>query len=520
MGTEDKLRAYLKRATVELAQARHRLTEAEERRHEPIAVIGMACRYPGGDTVEDFWRLLRDSRNVVREVPAARWDVDAYYDPDPRTPGAMYTRYGTFLDDVTGWDAEFFGLSPREALRMDPHQRLLLELAWEGLENSGISPARLAGSRTGVMVGYMDTLQYGRLQMERQGADAVSDPYLGQGAVSSVAAGRIAYQLDLIGPTMTIDTACSSSLIAVHLAMESLRRGECDLAIAAGASLTLHPTTYVQACAGLMMSADGRCKTFDERADGYVMGEGGGLVVLEPLSKAVANGRRVRAVLRGSAVNQDGRSNGLTAPSRRAQADVITRALAAARIGPDDIDYVEAHGSGTHLGDAIELSALHDVFGGRGPGRPLRVGAVKTNIGHTQAAAGIAGLIKTTLVLENGLIPPNLHMTAPATAIPEDGSVQPVTGPVPLPGQDRPRLMGVSSFGLSGTNAHVIVEAAPDTTRPPETALPAPDIASGQAGHAEAATAGRPSAYVLPVSAATREALGEQAGRLADWLGE
>ncbi|MBN6053825.1 acyltransferase domain-containing protein, partial [Nonomuraea sp. RK-328] len=512
MGTEDKLRAYLKRATVELAQARQRLTEAEERRHEPIAVVGMACRYPGGDTVEDFWRLLRDSGNVVREVPASRWDLDAYYDPDPRVPGAMYTRYGTFLDDVTGWDAEFFGLSPREALRMDPHQRLLLELAWEGLENSGISPARLAGSRTGVMVGYMDTLQYGRLQMERQGADAVSDPYLGQGAVSSVAAGRIAYQLDLIGPTMTIDTACSSSLIAVHLAMESLRRGECDLAIAAGASLTLHPTTYVQACAGLMMSADGRCKTFDERADGYVMGEGGGLVVLEPLSKAVANGRRIRAVLRGSAVNQDGRSNGLTAPSRKAQADVITRALAAARVGPDDVDYVEAHGSGTHLGDAIELSALHDVFGGRGAGRPLRVGAVKTNIGHTQAAAGIAGLIKTTLILENGLIPPNLHMTTPAAAIPEDGSVQPVTGAVPLPRQDRPRLMGVSSFGLSGTNAHVIIEAAPDS-RPAAPALPVQDTGSP-------ATTRQASAYVLPVSAATREALGEQAGRLAEWLGE
>ncbi|GAA2266301.1 hypothetical protein GCM10010149_03220 [Nonomuraea roseoviolacea subsp. roseoviolacea] len=516
MGTEDKLRAYLKRATVELAQARHRLTEAEERRHEPIAVIGMACRYPGGDTVEDFWRLLRDSANVVREVPASRWDLDAYYDPDPRAPGAMYTRYGTFLDDVTGWDAEFFGLSPREALRMDPHQRLLLELAWEGLENSGIAPARLAGSRTGVMVGYMDTLQYGRLQMERQGADAVSDPYLGQGAVSSVAAGRIAYQLDLIGPTMTIDTACSSSLIAVHLAMESLRRGECELAIAAGASLTLHPTTYVQACAGLMMSADGRCKTFDERADGYVMGEGGGLVVLEPLSRAVANGRRIRAVLRGSAVNQDGRSNGLTAPSRKAQADVITRALAAARVAPDDVDYVEAHGSGTHLGDAIELSALHDVFGGRGPGRPLRVGAVKTNIGHTQAAAGIAGLIKTTLILENGLIPPNLHMSTPAAAIPEDGSVQPVTEPVPLPREDRPRLMGVSSFGLSGTNAHVVVEAAPDS-QAPAPALPIPESALPSSSSETGSPA---AAYVLPVSAATREALGEQAGRLAEWLGE
>jgi acyl transferase domain-containing protein len=222
----------------------------------------------------------------------------------------MYTRYGTFLDDITGWDAEFFGLSPREALRMDPHQRLLLELAWEGLENAGLAPSRLAGTRTGVMVGFMDTLQYGRLQIERQGADALSDPYLGQGSVASIAAGRIAYQLDLIGPTVTVDTACSSSLIAVHLAAESLRRGESDLALAAGASLTLHPSLYIQACAGLMMCSDGRCKTFDEDADGYVMGEGGGLVVLERLSSAVANGRRIHAVLRGSAVNQDGRSTG------------------------------------------------------------------------------------------------------------------------------------------------------------------------------------------------------------------
>ncbi|WP_197094187.1 beta-ketoacyl synthase N-terminal-like domain-containing protein, partial [Nonomuraea sp. SBT364] len=437
MGTEDKLRAYLKRATVELAQTRRRLAEVEERHDEPIAVIGMACRYPGGSgTTEGYWDLLREGRHAVREVPSTRWDIDDYYDPDPRAPGGIYTRYGTFLDDVAGWDADFFGLSPREALRMDPQQRMLLELAWEGLENAGLSPSRVRGSRTGVMVGFMDTLQYGRLQMERQGRDALSDPYLGQGAIPSVAAGRIAYQLDLIGPTLTVDTACSSSLIAVHLAAQALRRGECDLALAAGASLSLHPTLYIQACAGLMMCSDGRCKTFDESADGYVMGEGGGLVVLEPLSKALANGRRIRAVLRGSAVNQDGRSNGLTAPSRKAQADVITRALAAARVTPGEIDYVEAHGSGTHLGDAIELSALHDVFGGRSAERPLRVGAVKTNIGHTQAAAGVAGLIKTVLILENELVPPSLNLTTPAAATPADGTVLPVTDPLPLPRQD------------------------------------------------------------------------------------
>ncbi|MGP4104714.1 beta-ketoacyl synthase N-terminal-like domain-containing protein [Nonomuraea sp. KM90] len=513
MGTEEKLRSYLKRVTVELAQTRQRLTELEERRREPIAVVGMACRYPGGDTVEGFWDLLRRGGHAVREVPPSRWDIDAYYNPEPGVPGGMYTRYGAFLDDVSGWDAEFFGLSPREALRMDPHQRLLLELAWEGLENAGMSPSRLAGSRTGVMVGYMDTLQYGRLQIERQGDTAVSDPYLGQGAVASVAAGRIAYQLDLIGPTITVDTACSSSLIAIHLAAESLRRGECDLALAGGASLVLHPTTYLQACAGLMMCPDGLCKTFDERADGYVMGEGGGMLVLEPLSRALANGRRIRAVLRGSAVNQDGRSNGLTAPSRRAQTDVITRALAAARVDPDEIEYVEAHGSGTHLGDAIELSALHDVFGRRAPHHPLRVGAVKTNIGHTQAAAGVAGVIKTILILENGLIPPSLNLDTPAVAIPEDGSVQPVTAALPLPDRDTPRLAGVSSFGLSGTNAHVILQSAPthlsgtSPLAPREPDAPAEDatVARGQ---------------VLTVSAASAAALREQAARLADWLAE
>ncbi len=500
MGTEEKLRAYLKRVTVELAQTRQRLTELAERPHEPIAIVGMACRYPGGETIEDFWDLLRRGHNAVREVPPARWDIDAYYNPTPGVPGGMYTRYGAFLDDVTGWDAEFFGLSPRESLRMDPHQRLLLELAWESLENAGLAPSRLAGSRTGVMVGFMDTLQYGRLQIERQGDAASSDPYLGQGAVPSVAAGRIAYHLDLNGPTAAIDTACSSSLTAIHLAAESLRRGECDLALAGGASLTLHPTTYLQACAGLMMCPDGLGKTFDERADGYVMGEGGGLLVLEPLSKALANGRRIRAVLRGSAVNQDGRSNGLTAPSRRAQADVITRALEAARVTPGEIEYVEAHGSGTHLGDAIELSALHDVFGDRSPERPLRVGAVKTNIGHTQAAAGVAGVIKTVLILENSLIPPSLNLTTPATAIPEDGSVQPVTAALPLP--DAPRLAGVSSFGLSGTNAHVVLESAPSLSGAPT----------------EGVSDGRQ--QVLPVSAASAVALREQAARLADRLAE
>ncbi|MBT2230340.1 type I polyketide synthase [Nonomuraea sp. NEAU-A123] len=523
MATEDKLRDYLKRVTVELTQTRRRLAEAEDRQHEPIAIIGMACRYPGGgDTVEGFWNLLRDGGSAVTEVPSSRWDIDDYYDPDPRAAGGMYTRYGSFLPDIAGWDAEFFGLSPREALRMDPQQRLLLELAWEGLEDAGAPPSRLSGSRTGVMVGYMDSLQYGRLQLERHGAEALADPYLGQGSSMSVAAGRIAYLLNLCGPTLAVDTACSSSLIAVHLAAEALRRGECDLAIAAGASMTFHPSTFIQACAASMLCADGKCKTFDASADGYVMGEGGGVVVLEPLSKAIQNGRRIRAVIRGSAVNQDGRSNGLTAPSRSAQVDVIGRALAAARVTPEDISYVEAHGSGTHLGDAIELSALHDVFGARPAERPLRVGAVKTNIGHTQAAAGVAGLIKTVLVLENELIPPNLHLSEPAAAIPEDGTVVPVAGePQAFVGAG-PRLAGVSSFGWSGTNAHLILESAPD----PNTASPATETGHGTSASSarsavdlpEPGRAGDARALVLPVSAASDAALREHAGRLAATL--
>ncbi|TKK75837.1 beta-ketoacyl synthase, partial [Herbidospora galbida] len=462
MGNEEKLRAYLKRVTVELTQTRRLLAAAEDRTHEPIAIIGMACRYPGGgETVEGYWDMLSQGRSGVSEVPPSRWNIDDYYDPDPRTPAAMYTRHGAFLPEITTWDAEFFGLSPREAVRIDPHHRLLLELTWEGLEDAGASPARVAGSRTAVIIGLMDTLQYGRLQLERQGRDALADPYLASGVSASVAAGRIAYQFNLSGPTLTVDTACSSSLIAVHLAAESLRRGDCDLAIAAGASLTIHPTNFIQACAGGMLCPDGRCKTFDEGADGYVMGEGAGLVVLEPLSKAIANGRRIRAVLRGSAVNQDGRSNGLTAPSRSAQVAVINSALAAAGVSPDDVDHVEAHGSGTHLGDAIELGALHDVFGGRSAERPLRVGAVKTNIGHTQAAAGVAGLIKSVLILENRLIPQTLNLTRPSPAVPADGSIQPAADAVPLPGEGTPRLVGVSSFGLSGTNAHLVLESAP-----------------------------------------------------------
>lgn len=501
MATEEKLREYLKRATVDLTEARRRLQESEDAQHEPLAIIGMACRYPGGATVEDYWELLRTGGSGVVEVPAERWDVNQHYDPDRRVVGGVYTKHGAFLDDIAGWDAEFFGISPHEALRMDPHQRLLMELVCEGLDNAGIAASRVAGSRTGVLVGLMDSSQYGRLQIEKYGQDVVRDPYFGQGVAPSVIAGRLAYQFDLRGPAITLDTACSSSLVAVHLAAQALRRGDCDLAVAAGAYLIMHPDTYVQTCATSMLAADGRCKTFDSDADGYVLGEGGGLVVLQRLSDALREGSRIRAVLLGSAVNQDGHSNGLSAPSRGAQVQVIRQALADARLDPDEVDYVEAHGTGTRLGDAIELSALHDVFGGRSARRPLHVGAVKTNIGHTQSAAGVAGLIKTVLLLEHGQAPPNLNANQPATAVPQDGTIQPLTSSVWLPEGGR-AVAGVSGFGWSGTNAHLVVRAAP--VQQPEPAADRP----------------APVAQALPVSGASEAALRAQLQRLADRLAE
>ena len=499
MATEDKLREYLRRATAELTDTRRQLADAVAGQTEPLAVIGMACRYPGAAGVEDYWQLLRDGRTGVVEVPASRWDIADYYNADRRVPGAVYTKHGAFLSDIAGWDAEFFGVSPHEALRMDPNQRLLMELVWEGLESAGIPPTGLAGSRTGVMVGLMDTSQYGRIQVERYGTEVAADPYFGQGAAASVIAGRLAYHYDLRGPAVTLDTACSSSLVGIHLAAQALRRGECDLAVAAGVYLIIHPDTYIQGCATSMLAPDGRCKTFDAGADGYVLGEGAGLVVLERLSDALAKDRPIRAVLRGSAVNQDGRSNGLSAPSRSAQVDVIRRALADAGVSPDQVDYVEAHGSGTQLGDAIELSALHDVFGGRSAQRPLHVGAVKTNIGHTQSAAGIAGLIKTVLLLEHGQVPANLHCGQPSEAIPADGTVQPVLAGVEL-NTDGSAIAGVSGFGWSGTNGHLVVAGAP------------------AAGTAETGTATGP--QLLPVSAASEAALTAQLGRLAERLAE
>ncbi|MEV4050116.1 SDR family NAD(P)-dependent oxidoreductase [Amycolatopsis sp. NPDC049688] len=495
MTGEDKLRDYLKRATVELAGARRRLAEYEARESEPIAVIGMSCRFPGAPDVDAYWKLLREGRAAeVGDVPAGRFD---------HVPGVR--RQGAFLSEVDGWDAPFFGYAPQEALRMDPQQRLLMELAWEAMDDAGTPAPRLRGSRTGVLLGFSDAFQYGQVEAEREGTGVYADPYMGQGSLASVVAGRLAYHFDLRGPAFSLDTACSSTLVAVHLAARALRAGECDYALAGGGFLALHPFLYVYSSRNALLSPTDRCHTFDTGADGYMMGEGGGMVVLARLSDALRDGHRIRAVIRGSAVNQDGRSNGLTAPNRSAQVDVIRRALTDASAEPADVDFLEAHGSGTPLGDEIELGALGDVFGGRPADRPLTVGAVKTNIGHTHTAAGIAGLIKTVLVLENGEVPPNLHMTDPAEQVLANSAVRPATGLASLP-DGRPAVAGVSSFGWSGTNAHLILQSAPPSD------LPQPGVSDP--AFPSRPCEGPPVAELVPVSAASPAALSAQLARL------
>lgn len=428
-----------------------------ETREEPIAIIGIGCRFPGGVIDPDsFWRLLLEGRDAVTEVPPERWDIDAYYDPTPGTPGRTVSRWGGFLQDVDLFDASFFGISPREAASMDPQQRLLLEVSWEALEHAGQPPDQMVGSPTGVFVGICSN-DYAALA--RPGGDNWS----GTGTAFSVAAGRVSYVLGLQGPSIIVDTASSSSLVAVHLACQSLRTKECTMALAGGVNLILTPDNTLYMSQLGTMASDGRCKSFDAAANGYVRSEGCGLVVLKRLADAQADGDRVLAVIRGSAVNQDGRSNGLTAPSGPAQAVLIRRALHRAGVKPAEVSYLEAHGTGTPLGDQVEVRALGRVLReGRSPHRPLIVGSVKSMIGHCEAAAGVAGLIKTVLALQHEMIPAQLHLHTPHPSIPWDElQVQPPARHLPWPGGPQKRVAGVSSFGLSGTNAHVVLEEAP-----------------------------------------------------------
>jgi microcystin synthetase protein McyG len=465
--------SLMKQALLKLEQAEARIRALEHTAREPLAVVGMSCRFPGAPDLEAFERLLEQGLHAIREVPADRWDLDAWYHPNPDHPGTMTVRHGGFVEDVDQFDPRFFGISANEAQSLDPQQRMLLEVTWHALEDAGLTRDQLRSDRVGVFVGICSN-EYGQLIVH--GPSEAIDPYVGTGNASSVAAGRLAYFLDLDGPCLALDTACSSSLVTVHLAAKSLRTHECRIALAGGVNLLLAPKFTLNFARAGMLAPDGRCKTFDDAADGYVRAEGCGMLVLKRLSDALADGDRIHAVVLGSAINADGRSGGLTVPNGAAQQDVMRRALAEAGLEAHQVQYVEAHGTGTPLGDPIELAALQAVYG-QAPKRrrPLAVGSVKTNIGHLEGAAGVAGTIKVILAMRARRLPRTLHFDRPSSRVEwHHLNLRVVDRLQPWPAESEPLRAGVSAFGFSGTNAHVLLEEPPEASAP---IPPAPRLA-------------------------------------------
>jgi acyl transferase domain-containing protein len=505
MADQDELIPLLKRVMIELQQTRARLRTLEERDSEPIAIVGMSCRYPGGvSSPDDLWALVASGRDAIGPFPTDRgWDLEALFDPDPDLPGTSYAQHGGFLDDVAGFDAEFFGIGPDEALAMDPQQRLLLECAWEACEDAGIDPETLKGSPTGVFAGAAFS-DYGF---------AVNAPELEHlritGSAASVISGRVAYNFGFEGPAVSIDSACSSSLVAIHLACQALRTRECSLALAGGVTVLSTPMTFVAVSRVRGLAPDGRCKSFAANADGMGFAEGAGLVLLERLSDARAHGHPVLGLLLGTAVNQDGASNGLTTHSGQAQEQVMRQALARAGLSPDEIDVVEAHSTGTSLGDPIEARAIISTYGRERSHGPLQLGTVKSNVGHTQLASGVAGVIKMVMAMRHELLPKTLHAEESSPYVDwSEGEVALLNAPVSWPAGHRPRRAGISSFGMSGTNAHAILGEGPPAG--------APEDAEQFGEHSDGA-------FEMPVvpfmiSAKSEDALAAQAERLCLYL--